>query len=229
MNQSSWEQANPGFFDLVGNVRSMRRLKTDPVPDALLRKVLEAGVQASSGQNTQPWSFLVLENTDNKRWFAERYTQAIETRFPGMNVSAEELRKRENNGLNRQLRALRYQMDHMHEFPVLLLVCGLRDWPFKVPEAERIGLAPPNYGAIYPCVQNILLACRACGLGAALTTMHQLFEDQLMEKFGIPKEYGVVVTIPIGWPMGKFGPVRRRPASQVTYFERWNEFRVRAE
>ena len=59
--------------------------------------------------------------------------------------------------------------------------------------------------------------------------MHQLFEDQLMEKFGIPKEYGVVVTIPIGWPMGKFGPVRRRPASQVTYFERWNEFRVRAE
>lgn len=146
-----------------------------------------------------------------------------------MNVSAEELRKRENNGLNRQLRALRYQMDHMHEFPVLLLVCGLRDWPFKVPEAERIGLAPPNYGAIYPCVQNILLACRACGLGAALTTMHQLFEDQLMEKFGIPKEYGVVVTIPIGWPMGKFGPVRRRPASQVTYFERWNEFRVRAE
>ena len=229
MNQSSWEQANPGFFDLVGNVRSMRRLKTDPVPDALLRKVLEAGVQASSGQNTQPWSFLVLENSDNKRWFAERYTQAIETRFPGMNVSAEELRKRENNGLNRQLRALRYQMDHMHEFPVLLLVCGLRDWPFKVPEAERIGLAPPNYGAIYPCVQNILLACRACGLGAALTTMHQLFEDQLMEKFGIPKEYGVVVTIPIGWPMGKFGPVRRRPASQVTYFERWNEFRVRAE
>ena len=109
MNQSSWEQANPGFFDLVGNVRSMRRLKTDPVPDALLRKVLEAGVQASSGQNTQPWSFLVLENSDNKRWFAERYTQAIETRFPGMNVSAEELRKRENNGLNRQLRALRYR------------------------------------------------------------------------------------------------------------------------
>jgi len=229
MNQSSWEQANPGFFDLVGNVRSMRRLKTDPVPDALLRKVLEAGVQASSGQNTQPWSFLVLENSDNKRWFAERYTQAIETRFPGMNVSAEELRKRENNGLNRQLRALRYQMDHMHEFPVLLLVCGLRDWPFKVPEAERIGLAPPNYGAIYPCVQNILLACRACGLGAALTTMHQLFEDQLIDKFDIPQEYGVVVTIPIGWPMGKFGPVRRRPASQVTYFERWNEFRVRAE
>ena len=150
MNQSSWEQANPGFFDLVSNVRSMRRLKTDPVPDALLRKVLEAGVQASSGQNTQPWSFLVLENTDNKRWFGERYTQAIETRFPGMNVSAEELKKRENNSLNRQLRALRYQMDHMHEFPILLLVCGLRDWPFKVPEAERVGLAPPNYGAIYP-------------------------------------------------------------------------------
>ncbi len=102
-----------------------------------------------------------------------------------------------------------------------MVVCGLRDWPFKVPEAERVGLAPPNFGAIYPCVQNILLACRAVGLGAALTTMHQVFEGELMERFEIPVEWGVVVTMPIGFPMGKFGPVRRRPAESVTYFDRW--------
>ena len=114
-------------------------------------------------------------------------------------------------------------MDHMHEFPLLLLVCGLRDWPFRVPMSERVGKAPPNYGAIYPCVQNILLACRAVGLGAALTTMHQVFEDELHERFGIPDEYGVVVTIPIGYPLGRFGPVRRKPAEDVTYFDRWGE------
>merc|ERR1711969_269293 len=121
----------------------------------------------------------------------------------------------------RQFRALRYQMNHMQEFPLLLIVCGLRDWPFKVPPAERVGLAPPNYGAIYPCVQNILLACRAVGLGAALTTMHQVFEEELMERFQIPVEYGVVVTIPIGYPLGRFGPVRRRPAEEVTHFDHW--------
>ena len=34
-------------------------------------------------------------------------------------------------------------------------------------------------------------------------------------------EYGVVVTIPIGYPMGRFGPVRRRPAEELTFFDRW--------
>ena len=210
---------NPPFFDLVGNMRAMRRLKSDPIPLDLLRKVLDAGIKAPSGMNTQPWAFLVIREPDAKRWFADHYTAAIESRFGGVI----ENREGDNSTRARQLRALRYQMDHMHEFPVLLIVCGLRDWPFRVPESERVGLAPPNYGAIYPCVQNILLACRALGLGAALTTMHQVFEDELHKRFEIPIEYGVVVTIPIGYPLGKFGPVRRKPAENVTYFDRWGD------
>ncbi len=205
------------FFDLVGNVRAMRRLKPDPVPQALINKVINAGVQAASGMNTQPWSFLVIREAEGKQWFAEHYKAAMESRFhidadadPGGDSAAV-----------RQLRALQYQMNHLQEYPLLLIVCGLRDWPFKVPESERTGLAPPNYGAIYPCVQNILLACRALGLGAALTTMHQVFEEDLMRRFNIPSEWGVVVTIPIGYPIGNFGPVKRRPAEQVTYYDTW--------
>lgn len=206
------------FFELVANVRAMRRLKPDPVPVELLRKVLDAGVQAPSGMNTQPWAFIVVRDPDQKAWFAEHYKDAIETRFGRIEIPTDE-----RSPMARQGRALQYQMDHMHEFPILLLVCGLRDWPFRVPQHERVGDAPPNYGAVYPCVQNILLACRALGLGAALTTMHQVFEEELHERFAIPREYGVVVTIPIGFPMGRFGPVRRRPAADVTYFDRWGE------
>lgn len=44
-----------------------------------------------------------------------------------------------------------------------LVICGVRDWPFRVPNEERVGPAPPDYGAVYPCVQNMLLACRAVG------------------------------------------------------------------
>ena len=210
---------NPGFFDLVGNMRAMRRLKPDPVPEALLRKVLDAGVKAPSGQNKQPWSFLVIQDAAGREWFAERYRAAIESRFGAVRVP------KEGSPLARELKALRYQIDHMHEVPLLLVVCGLRDWPFRVPPEERIGLAPPNYGAIYPCVQNILLACRAVGLGAALTTMHQVFEEDMQARFGIPDEYGIVVTLPIGFPMGRFGPVRRKPAENVTYFDAWGATR----
>ena len=208
---------NPRFFDLVGSVRAMRRLRPDPVPDAQLFKVLNAGVQAPSGMNTQPWSFLVIRQPEDKLWFAERYKAAIELRMGGV-IQIEES---DSSPMAGQLRALQYQMEHMQEFPLLLVVCGLRDWPFRVPKAERVGLAPPNFGAVYPCVQNILLACRAVGLGAALTTMHQVFEAEMMEHFEIPVEYGIVVTMPIGYPMGRFGPVRRRPAEEVTHFDRW--------
>jgi nitroreductase len=168
--------------------------------------------------NTQPWSFLVIRQPEDKQWFAERYKAAIESRFGSFPDASSD-----TSPMARQLSALRYQMEHMQEFPLLLVVCGLRDWPFKVPEAERVGLAPPNFGAVYPCVQNILLACRAVGLGAALTTMHQVFEDELMQRFDIPVEYGVVVTMPIGFPMGRFGAVSRKPAEQVTYFDRWGQ------
>ena len=207
---------NPQFFDLVSNVRTMRRLRPDPVADELLFKVLNAGVQAPSGMNSQPWSFLVLRQPDDKQWFAARYKAAIDSRFGDFSVDDDD-----TSPMARQVRALLYQANHMQEYPLLLIVCGLRDWPFKVPEAERVGPAPPNYGAVYPCVQNILLGCRAVGLGAALTTMHQVFEDELVKHFEIPDEYGVVVTIPIGYPVGRFGPVQRRPAQEVTWFDRW--------
>ena len=208
---------NPRFFDLVGNVRAMRRLKPDPIPLPTLRKLLNAGVQASSGQNTQPWKFMVISDPERKAWFAERYKAAIISRFGNVYKFA-----KNDTAMGRQLKALTYQMDHMQEFPVLLLICGERDWPFKVPEEERIGLAPPNFGAAYPCTQNILLACRALGLGAALTTMHQVFEEELHAYFGIPAEFGVVVTMPIGYPQGNFGPVSRVPAEEKTFFNTWD-------
>ena len=53
--------------------------------------------------------------------------------------------------------------------------------------------------------------------------MHQVFEEELHEYFEIPEDYGVVVTIPIGYPMGKFGPVTRTPAQEKTYLDRWGE------
>ncbi len=211
---------DPAFFDLVSNVRAMRRLKPDPVPRELLMKVLNAGVQAPSGMNTQPWKFVVVEDPERKRWFAEHYGAAIESRFPTM---AADPAKRDDGPVPPWLRAMFYQMDHMHEAPYLVLVCGERDWPFKVAQEDRVGLAPPNFGAVYPCVQNILLACRAVGLGAALTTMHQCFEEELHAYFEIPDTFGVIVTIPIGWPMGKFGPVTRIPAEEKTFFDRWQD------
>jgi nitroreductase len=217
MSGTGNQDDDPRFFDLVGNMRAIRKLKPDPVPMELIWKVLNTGVQAPSGQNTQPWKFVLVSDPERKKWFAKRYALAMQSRF-GLRVDPDERGKEQEH---KMVSSIYHQMDHLHEAPHLVLACGERDWPFKVPEEERVGLAPPNYGAVYPCVQNILLACRALGLGAALTTMHQVFEDELHEYFEIPQEFGVVVTIPIGFPLGKFGPVTRIPAEEKTFLERW--------
>ncbi len=205
------------FFDLVGNVRAMRRLKPDPVPVSMIRKVLDAGVKAASGMNTQPWAFVVVQDKEGRAFLAERYKWAMDDRFGDAIVAKEG----DDSAMARLIRSVQYQIEHLQETPAIILVCGLRDWPFAVPAEERVGHGPPNYGAVYPCVQNMLLACRAIGLGATLTTMHQMFETELHERFGIPDEYGVVVMMPVGFPMGKFGPVTRRPAPESTYFDRF--------
>jgi putative Mg2+ transporter-C (MgtC) family protein len=86
----------------------------------------------------------------------------------------------------------------------------------------RRGRSEDQYGSIYPCIQNILLAWRGVGLGASLTTAHMLFEDELAAPLGVPDSYGIVAIIPIGYPRGRFGPVERRPAEELTYFARWD-------
>jgi nitroreductase len=48
------------LFEIMASTRSMRRLKPNPVPAPLIRKVLEAGVSAPSGGNMQRWRFLVI-------------------------------------------------------------------------------------------------------------------------------------------------------------------------
>ena len=209
---------NPGLFETIHSLRAMRRLKPDPVPDDMIRQIIEAGTCAPSGQNLQRWSFLVVTDAEGKQFFGERYHYWLRNRFANYIESIDP-----DSSDGRVMNAALYLGEHMHAAPVLLFCCGKRDWPFVVPQAARVGLAPPSYGSIYPAVQNILLAARGLGLGASLTTMHHMFEPEMQAFFGIPEEWGVVAVIPIGFPQGKFGPVTRAPAPSKTHFNRWGQ------
>src|SRR5207248_4654875 len=77
--------------------------------------------------------------------------------------------------------------------------------------------------SIYPAVQNMLLAARALGLGATLTTMYLNFEKEAEAALGLPSDVHSYALIPIGYPMGRFGPVRRVPLADVVYGDRWGQ------
>jgi len=205
------------IFEIIYSLRSMRRLKKDPVPIGMIEKILDAGIQAPSGINSQPWAFVVITDPEKKKFFGERYDFWLKNRFGDGLLEPDTSTK-----YGRTIRSALYLSEHMHEAPVILMVLGKRDWPFNVKEQDRVGKAPPSYGSIYPCVQNILLAARALGLGASLTTMHQMFEDEIHEYYKIPTDHGLVATIPIGFPSGKFGPVSREPLETKIHFEEWS-------
>jgi len=64
------------LFEIMRTTRSMRRLKTDPVPDTLLSRILECGTYAASGGNMQTWRFLVIRDTMIKEAAGARYSKA---------------------------------------------------------------------------------------------------------------------------------------------------------
>jgi len=103
--------------------------------------------------------------------------------------------------------------EHFHEAPVWIVAC-----------IEEAG-APTRWSgaSIYPAVQNMLLAARALGLGSTLTTRHLLYAKEAEAAMGLPPGVHSYAIVPIGWPMGKFGPVRRAPLAEVAFSDTWGQ------
>lgn len=209
--------AEAGLFDIMYSTRSMRKLKTDPIPDAVLYQILEAGTRAPSGTNTQHWRFLVVKDPAVKKQVQAIYqkgwneARAMYDNRPGPeHIPAEKF--------HRLLNAATHLAEHLAEAPVLLFAC-LKERPLPPQLAAR--LARLSGSSIYPAVQNILLTCRALGLGATLTTVSSLYEDDLKKVLGLPNDVNTYALLPIGYPLGKFGPVSRLPVEEVTCVDQW--------
>lgn len=202
----------PDLFEIIETTRAMRRLKPDPVPDELIQKILRAGVCAANGGNTQRWRFLVVKDQEIKKKVQVHYKRAFDEvvgpRYlksaPPPGVSREQY--------DRQHGAVEYLTEHFHEAPVWIVAC------------LDEGTNTPTRGSgasIYPAVQNMLLAARALGLGATLTTRHLLYEKESEAALGLPPGVHSYAIIPIGYPMGNFGPVGRGPLKEIVYQDHW--------
>jgi nitroreductase len=77
--------------------------------------------------------------------------------------------------------------------------------------------------SIYPAVQNMLLVARALGLGVTLTALYLQFENEVEAALGLPPGVYSYALLPIGYPMGRFGPVRRIALTDVVFEDRWGQ------
>jgi nitroreductase len=193
----------------IRTTRAIRRLRPDPVPPALIRKVCEAGTFAPSGGNRQPWTFIAVTDPERRAFVAERYRRA----FAAYIAPALEAMQRPGfpEQQRRTIRSAVYLAEHLHEVPVHLFVAG---WLRRGREQSQ---------ALFPAIQNVLLACRAVGLGACLTTVHRAYGDEIDAFLGLPKERPTCALLPIGWPIGRYGRPPRRPVDECLYWERFTE------
>src|ERR1700752_3138112 len=202
------------LLHIIKTTRSMRRLKPDPVPNELIRKILEAGVCAPSGGNMQRWRFLVIKDAAIKQTVGAYYKRAWDEQVAPRYRAGEPAPGMSQERFLRLLDAAEYLAAHIHEAPVWIVPCLEGGTPTRT-----------SGSSIYPAVQNMLLAARALGLGATLTTLYLQFEKEAEMALGLPLGLPLNVhsyeLLPIGYPMGRFGPVRRIPLPDVVYEDRW--------
>jgi len=191
------------FFEVVSRQRACRSFSDVPVSDETIGRVLTAATFAPSAENKQPWEFVVVRDPDAQNVIHD-LTEAAwvtagrafsETRIPP------ELLKEVDYGI---------AGGGYRTAPVLVVVCV---------DLER-GMRATVGSSIFPCVQNMLLAATALGLGSALTTLGTQ-AGELRSLLALPEHLEPTAVIPLGYPARPFGPPRREPATEHAHRDRY--------
>jgi nitroreductase len=218
------------LFEAIHTARSLRRLKPDPVPEALIAQVLDAAIRAPSAGNSQNWAFVVVRDPAKRRALGDIYRKASKI-AEAMYAARGKPPHLSDRQFERLMASGAYLWEHMGEAPVILIPCQHR--PVVPPaaslppelrggHADELAYAQRIRGAsIYPALQNILLACRALGLGTTITTNHLRCEGELKALLRLPDEVDSFAMMPIGWPLDRFGPLTRRPLGEVAHADQW--------
>ncbi|HCU99702.1 MAG TPA: hypothetical protein DGL25_00750 [Dehalococcoidia bacterium] len=190
--------------EAIYSMRAIRRFRPKEIEERDLRDILDAARQAPNGGNAQPWRFLLVTDVEKRARLGELYREAWWT-------------KRKDEGINgpedipagKGVRQSAMRLaDEIGEAPALVLVCS---------NSRGEGAAQ----SVIPSVQNLLLAARAIGVGGTITTLHSIVEERVHQLFDIPAEARVVYCVPLGYPRGRFGPVNRKPLSEVAAVNSW--------
>jgi len=204
---------------VIQDRRSIREYTADPVLDRDLDLILEAARQAPSGENAQPWRFIIVrdEKTRKKlgalagggsgrRFTSEFVTKQMQERFSGL--QDEEKKKAAFEKLTSgKVSAF------LADAPLDLIVCGKKgvwDLPYDTSAA----------------IENILLMVTALDLGACWVIAPCIDirdEERLKELLGIPEGYKAISIISIGHPTRSHRPRPRLPMKELVFIEKWGD------
>ncbi|MDW3216787.1 MAG: nitroreductase family protein [Ilumatobacteraceae bacterium] len=205
------------LYETMSTLRAVRKLRTDPIPDDVLERVLQAACWAPTGGNQQPWRVIVVTDPAKKAGLQEIYEPQWRRYIDGMAARMAALSPDDLEQRNRVTAAGDHLAAHLHEAPAILMFCADPKM-MAITDAKLDRISMVGGGSVYPAVQNAMLACVAEGLGCTLTTLHCLKEAEVKELLDVPDGWATVAMVPIGYPVGRgHGPITRQPPSVLAY------------
>ncbi len=194
-------------LEAIGTCRATRRFRPDPVDPVLVDTLLWAATRASSPNNSQLWHFVVVEDPDVRRRFAAAVAKMV-TWIDRLAAPADA----RDGRIRRDARSL---IDGIADVPVLIVVCGEHAYPPGAPDERYL------WSCTSTATQNLVVAARSLGLGAAFTMMHVTSERAVEQVLGIPDGVRIGAVVAVGHPVTAFGPVSRRPLQEVVHRDGW--------
>lgn len=201
------------LHEALYTTRAMRRVKTDPIPEDVQARILDAAIRAPSGGNSQGWKFLVVDDADVKAKLAPIYQKCMAELWAGhykplLDQAAANPEAEESKSMMRVQRSAQWLADNFADYPMLLFGFVQFD---------------PSGGSIFPAIWSAQLAARAEGVGSALTSVLAFHQDEVYDILGVPAEEGWIMAccVTFGYPTGRWGVAKRIPVDQVSYRNSW--------
>jgi nitroreductase len=202
-------------FEALYTTRAMRRVSEDPIPDDVLKQMIDAGIRAPSGSNRQGWKFIVVTDPEIKNQLGDLYREAwdfyVKEFYGGTSDlgASNVLDDEKSEQVVRITKSATWLSENFHKVPSMFVVLSRND---------------PTGSSIFPAIWSLMLAGRAHGVGTCLTTVLGMFKPQQAFKIlNIPSDKGwkIDAVVTAGYPLGKWGVAKRNPVDKVTYLNTW--------
>lgn len=176
-------------MDFIFSRRSIRRFRSEPVPEDSIRRMLAAAHAAPSAHNTRPWRFVVLRDATGRRSLAEEMAAAYARDAEADGQKPEAIQERNRRSVERITQA-----------PLAVLACldetCLPQNAGRGAEGERLLLTQ----SVAAAVQNFLLAAVTEGLGACWLCAPAFCPKAVSEALGLPEGWTAQALILVGFP-----------------------------
>jgi len=204
-------------LETIRTLRSMRRLKPDPVEPHEIHLILEAAGKAPSGGNSQPWEFIVITDPPVKKQLRDLTVQGLEI-YAKSNLR---IPKDAVTEFLQPTNPVTLMAQNTDKVPVLILACLntkrarrlTDDWAWLEEQA--------NWASVFPAVQNMLLAARALGLGTAVSIFPLFLLEKLKQLLKVPDYVKPGILVYVGYPATRFSEASRLPIETFIHKDGW--------